>query len=188
MTATADTSTLNIPRSLEEFINWETTDGFKYEWNDGELIQFTGMKKKQYYVYTILNKLFVKKGYTEIGTFMAEPDVMLTGIQMRRPDIAYFTDEQIQDGRAGIDVIPAFVIEVISETDLIYKVEAKLTEYFKAGVQVVWNIMPDDQVVYVYTSRKNIKVCTEDDICSASPVLPEFEISVNQIFAFPAPL
>ena len=151
------------------------------------------MKKKQYYVYTILNKLFVKKGYTEIGTFMAEPDVMLNGtppaaIQMIKPHIAYFTDEQIQDGRAGIDVIPEFVIEVISETDLIYKVEAKLTEYFKAGVQVVWNIMPEDQVVYVYTSRKNIKVCTEDDICSASPVLPEFEISVNQIFAFPAPL
>ena len=151
------------------------------------------MKKKQYYVYTILNKLFVKKGYTEIGIFMAEPDVMLNGtppagIQMIKPHIAYFTDEQIQDGRAGIDVIPEFVIEVISETDLIYKVEAKLTEYFKAGVQVVWNIMPEDQVVYVYTSRKNIKVCTEDDICSASPVLPEFEISVNQIFAFPAPL
>ena len=186
MTATAHIPT--VPRSLEEFTNWEANDGFKYEWNDGELIQFTGMKKRQYYVYTILNKLFAKKGYIEIGTLMAEPDVMLTGIQMRRPDIAYFTDRQVQDGRAGIDVIPAFVVEVISETDLIYKIEDKLTEYFKAGVQVVWNIIPELQVVYVYTSRKNVKVCTEEDICSASPVLPEFDITVNQIFAFPSTL
>ena len=28
MTATTNISTLNIPRSLEEFMNWETTDGF----------------------------------------------------------------------------------------------------------------------------------------------------------------
>ena len=187
---TATTHIPTVPRSLEEFINWEATDGFKYEWNDGELIQFTGMKKRQYYVFDILQDLFIEKKYHKTGTFMAEPDVMLSGtppagVQMRRPDIAYFTKQQVQDGRAGIDVIPAFVIEVISETDLMYKIEDKLTEYFKAGVQVVWNIVPEHQIVYVYSSRKNVKVCTEDDICSASPVLPEFEIAVNQIFAFP---
>ena len=38
-------------------------------------------------------------------------------------------------------------------------------------------------MVNVYTTRKTVKICTEDDICSANPVLPEFEISVNQLFA-----
>jgi Uma2 family endonuclease len=179
-----------LPRTLEEFLVWEPNDGFKYEWNDGELIKFTGMKKKQYYIYTILNKLFTKKGYVETSTLMAEPDVMLTGIQMRRPDIAYFTDEQVYQGREGIDVIPEFVIEIISESDQLYKVEEKLSEYFKAGaggvpLKVVWNVIPEQQVVYVYTSRKNVKVCTDDDICSAAPVLPDFEISVNDLFALP---
>jgi Uma2 family endonuclease len=174
-----------LPRTLEEFLVWEPNDGFKYEWNDGELIKFSGMKKRQYYIYTILNKLFTKKGYIESSTLIAEPDVMLTGIQMRRPDIAYFTDEQIYQGREGIDVIPEFVVEIISETDQLYKVEEKLSEYFKAGVKVVWNIIPEEQMVYVYTSRKSVKICTDSDICSASPVLTDFEISVNELFAMP---
>lgn len=172
-----------LPHTLDEFMNWEPSDGYKYEWNDGEVIRFSGMKKKQYYIYNILSKLFYEKGYHRTGTLMAEPDVMLTAIQMRRPDIAYFTDAQVEQGRRGEDVIPAFVIEVLSETDQAYRIEEKIVEYFKAGVQVIWNILPEQEVVYVYTSRKQVTICLEDDVCSASPVLLDFMITVNHLFA-----
>lgn len=108
---------------------------------------------------------------------------MLTGIQMRRPDIAYFTREQIRLGRVNKeDVIPEFVIEVISTNDQILQVRKKLNEYFKNGVKVVWLVYPNEQEVEVFTSYKQVKICTGDDICSASPVLPDFEISVSDIF------
>lgn len=90
-----------LPQTLDAFIDWEPTDGFKYEWNDGEIIRSSGMKKKQYFIYGILNRLFVERGYYEKGMLMAEPDVMLTPIQMRRPDIAYFTYVQAERGRKG---------------------------------------------------------------------------------------
>ncbi|WP_037301987.1 Uma2 family endonuclease [Runella limosa] len=177
-----------LPRTLAEFQEWEPNDGLKYEWYDGELIQFTGMKKRQYYIYDILNLLFINKGYYQKGVFIAEPDVMLNSIQMRRPDIAYFTRAQVYQGREGNDVIPEFVVEIISETDQVYRVEERLSEYFKAGaggvpLKVVWNVIPEQEVVYVYTSRRNVKICLEDDICSANPVLSDFEISVNELFA-----
>jgi len=177
------TSVSSLPQNLNEFLDWEPNDGFKYEWNDGTLIRFSGMKKKQYYIYALLNDLFIDKRYHQAGTFMAEPDVMLTAIQMRRPDMAYFTKAQIQSGRQGEDVIPAFVVEVLSESDQAYRIEEKVAEYFKAGVQVVWNIFPESEVVYVYTSRKQVTICLEDDICSAAPVLPDFAISVSTLFA-----
>ncbi|MBD2701164.1 Uma2 family endonuclease [Spirosoma sp. BT702] len=172
-----------LPQTFDEFLNWEPTDGYKCEWNDGELIQSSGKKKKQYFIYGILNKLFFKTGYIVKGMLMAEPDVMLTSIQMRRPDIAYFTYEQTERGRQGEDVIPAFVIEILSETDQAYRIEEKIAEYFKAGVQVVWNINPEHEVVYVYTSRKNVMICLENDVCSAAPVLPDFSLTVNELFA-----
>jgi Uma2 family endonuclease len=106
-----------------------------------------------------LNALFIEKGHYKTGTFMAEPDVMLTALQMRRPDIAYFTKEQIQLGRQGEDAIPSFVVEILSETDQAYRIEEKIVEYFKAGVQVVWNIIPEQEVVYVYTARKQVTIC-----------------------------
>ncbi len=171
-----------LPRTMAEFADWEPNDGFKYEWNNGELIKFIGMKQQQWYVYEMLNTLFIEKGYYKLGTLMAEPDVMLTGIQMRRPDIAYFTKEQIRQGKTNQEyIIPAFVIEVISTNDQIIPVRNKLNEYFKAGVSVVWLVFADEQAVEIYTSRRDVKICLENDICSASPVLPEFEISVSEL-------
>ena len=68
------------------------------------------------------------------------------------------------------EVIPDFVMEVISTNDKPYKIEEKITEYFKAGIKVVWNIYPEPGLVYVYTSRKQVQICMDDDICSAAPV------------------
>ncbi|WP_435355523.1 Uma2 family endonuclease [Emticicia sp. SJ17W-69] len=174
---------LALPRTLEEFQNWEPEDGFKYEWNDGEIIQFKGMDKKQFYIFANLNNFFIKKGFWKKGTLVSEYDTKLSGIQMRRPDIAYFTQQQVENTAVGEDEIPEFVIEIISKSDNPYKIEEKITEYFKAGVKVVWSVFPDPKLVYIYTSRKQVQVCMDDDICSAKPVLPAFEISVNDIFA-----
>jgi Uma2 family endonuclease len=174
---------LILPKTLEEFQNWEPNDGFKYEWNDGELIKFTGMDKKQVYIFANLNNLFIKKGCWEMGTFVSEYDTMLSGIQMRRPDIAYLSNQQVENTKKGEDEIPEFVIEIISGNDQINLVEKKIVEYYKAGVVVVWLILPEEKTVHVYTSRKQVQICTDDDICSAKPVLPAFEISVNAIFA-----
>jgi Uma2 family endonuclease len=173
----------NLPTTLAEFMVWEPTDAYKYEWNDGELIRFTGMKKKEYYIADLLNLLMFKTGYFEQGALLQETDVMLTGIQMRRPDLAYFTRDQIYAARQGEDVIPEFVIELISPTDDAEQVEKKIVEYFKAGVRVLWKVMPDSQVVYVYTARKIVMICTDNDVCSAASVLLNFGIKAGMLFA-----
>lgn len=186
MVLTKDISTL--PTTLEEFMVWESEDGFKYEWNDGELIKFVGMNKKQIFIYEVLNQLFIEKGFWKTGTLICEYDVQLSGtppggLQMRRPDIAYLTKEQIIATKQGEDEIPEFAIEVISGNDKANKVEEKTIEYFKAGVKVLWLIYPDNQTVQIYTLLKQAQICTDDDICSARPVLEDFEITVNEIFA-----
>lgn len=172
--------TTDLPTTFEEFLRFEPTDGFKYEWNDGELVKSGGLKRKHLRIIQHLNLRFdATKAKWERGQLICEQDVMLTGIQMRRPDMAYFSDKQIQN--EADEPIPAFCIEVISPTDESEKVETKLTEYFKAGVQVVWHILPESEVVYVYTSRKTVQICTEDDVCSAQPVLDDFTITVNEL-------
>jgi hypothetical protein len=36
--------------------------------------------------------------------------------------------------------------------------------------------------VKVYTSPRHVSICLGDDMCSAKPVLNDFEMPVNQIF------
>ncbi len=175
-----------LPTNLAEFLEWEPEDGFKYEWNDGEIIQFNGIDIKQLFIFEAINDLFIEKGIWKKGTLVAEQNIMLNGIQLRRPDIAYFTKLQVRQGKSGEQEIPEFVIEIISTNDKSYKIEEKLTEYFKAGaggvpLKVVWNIYPETKLIYVFTARKTVKICMEDDVCSAAPVLPEFEIKVSEI-------
>jgi hypothetical protein len=55
-------------------------------------------------------------------------------------------------------------------------------EYFETGVQTIWHIFPELQIVRVSVSPKEIKVCTREDECSAQPVLPDLAMKVNDIF------
>ncbi|TAG17005.1 MAG: Uma2 family endonuclease [Cytophagia bacterium] len=171
-----------LPRTLAEFENWEPNDSFKYEWNDGEIIKFEGIKSKHLYLIGNLSELFDKTiAKKQRGQLICEQDVMLTGIQMRRPDLSYFSWEQIVKSKTEVQ-IPEFVIEIISTFDQILEVKRKVIEYFKSGVKVVWLMYPEEQMVEIYTSAKHITVCTDNDLCSASPVLEDFEIPTSQLW------
>jgi hypothetical protein len=48
--------------------------------------------------------------------------------------------------------------------------------------KVTWIIYSEYQMVEVYISAKNVVICTDSDVCSASPVLDDFEIKVDDLF------
>lgn len=76
-----------LPQTLAEFMSWKPADGFKYEWNDGELIKFVGMNKQHLRLIRFLSRLFLKtKAHQEGGELIAEQDIKISGIQVRRPD------------------------------------------------------------------------------------------------------
>lgn len=143
------------------------------------------MKKKHLFIIRKLQQLFFRTySFSKGAALIMEQDVMLSGIQMRRPDLAYFNGSQIDSSIVSEkEPIPEFLIEVISQHDDAEKVEEKLADYFNAMVKVVWHIYPENEVVYVYTSRKNVTICTETDICSAMPVLSDFDITAAELFS-----
>jgi hypothetical protein len=138
------------------------------------------MKRKHLKIIQVLNLLFdTTQAKKQKALLICEQDVMINGIQVKRFGMSFFTDEQINN--EGDEPIPAFCIEIISSNDQINDVKKKIKEYFKHGVRVVWVILPEEDMVEVYTSVKNVKICLEDDICSAEPVLDDFKISVNEL-------
>ena len=113
-------------------------DGYKYEWNNGTVEKRPRMKQAELHIYNNLLRLFMQTHAFQEGAMLAgEVETMTTAFQLRKPDIAFFTKKQIYEGREGVDFIPDFAIEVISNSDIMIDVENKLIEYFKAGVKVV---------------------------------------------------
>ena len=174
--------------SLESFVARYTNreDPYKYEWNNGIVEKKPRtMNRDQLRILQKLMRLFTgTKAYKAMGELLSEVDMFMTSVnRTRRPDIVFMDGMQMKNAPNGELRVCTFVAEVISKNDQINEVEEKLAEYFDNGVQVVWVIFPKLKQVKVYHSIRDIQVCLGDDVCSAAPVLPDFSISVNDIFA-----
>ena len=64
----------------------------------------------------------------------------------RRPDICFISTEQLKKIQTEAPV-PSFVVEIISTTDRINRVNRKVDDYFNAGVKVLWHVFPESKKV-----------------------------------------
>lgn len=162
-------------------------DGFKYEWIDG-IIEKTPktMTNGQAHIAHNLTEFFYRLSFEGkvSGSFQNQNNAHLKDKQIRIPDMCYFNQQQAVEAANGGHPIAEFMLEVVSPTDNMYSYAQKMVDYKKAGVKVVWLIFPNVEQVHIYTG-KTMMVCQDDDICSASPTLPLFKISVKDIFKKP---
>ena len=167
---------------LKKFNN--RADGFKYEWNDGVVEKKPAMTTRELFIVDILFRLFVKTEAFELGGILTTEieQWTLPFVKYRKPDLAYFTKEQIRKGREGEEPLSTFMIDVISQNDQINMVNDKVLEYFEAGVKVVWLIFPLQQMVYVYTSPTDVTICRNDIVCSAKNIIQGFSIKASDLF------
>jgi len=171
--------------TLEKFRTWTPPeDGFKYEWNNGVIEKSPKMNLFGNLPFTRrLMHTYYSKEFGDTGMLFTEPESMTSATQLRIPDMAYYTAGQIADAAAGnTPTVPEFIIEFVSNHDVHQKVLKKVDEYFGAGTRVVWLVLPQLQMVYVYTSPIDVFICKDDRICSAEPVLPGFRLSAEKLF------
>lgn len=163
-------------------------DGFKYEWLNGEIVKSKHTDFTQFYIVVNLQRMFAKLirlGKIN-GVLMPEGDIFF-GPNHRRPDVAFLSDEQLARTAYGENQVPSFVIEIISTKDQMNLVHDKMGNYRQADVQVVWHIFPKIGEVHVYfgSGLKQMNVCIGDDVCSASPALPDFLMTAAEVFQKP---
>jgi Uma2 family endonuclease len=171
--------------TLEQFLAWNPeVPGIKFEWKNGEIVTEYVMKKEERFIIDNIIRYFSQtEDYKNGNSLMAEADVDLSSVSTyRRPDACYLTREQIKSP-ATAPQAPLFVIELASPSNTGEDILVKVKEYFSAGTQVVWIIYPDLKLIYVYTGIKTVKICSDGDICSASPAVPELQMTVNEIFS-----
>ncbi len=169
-----------------EYLNRE--DGYKYEWLNGEVVKFKSMDYTQVFILDNLFELFdqLKLEKKVKGRLISEVDSFFQK-NHRRPDIAYFSPDQIARTAYGENQVPGFLVEVVSTRDQINDLNLKMNNYRDASVEVVWQVYPKTQEVHVFSGKglKYSEVMKGEDLCSAAPVLPDFVISVNDIFQKP---
>jgi Uma2 family endonuclease len=188
MTATP-TFDLLLPthlKTVDEFEHWQeqhTHEG-SYEFVRGRIVEKKEMKQAEYLILKFLTRLFATtSAYKRGDELTPEMDSYIDDTRKRRPDLAYFTLEQIEETGQGIRQKTRFAIEILSDSESHQDVLEKIQDYFDGGGELVWYILPKQQKIYVYTSPDGAKAYKGLEVISAAPVLPDFQFAVADLFA-----
>jgi Uma2 family endonuclease len=161
-------------------------DGWKYEWKNGKIeVNEIGFISKDRSIINTLIRAFTRTVHFEEGWLYADARCEFESLGVVRfADLAYFTEKQYQSLRHGGNPVPAFVVEIVHDSDRSGKLRMKCAEYFRAGVRCVWFVYPDSERVRVYISPQESKLCRKSSICQASPALNDFSLMVKELFEY----
>jgi Uma2 family endonuclease len=89
-------------------------------------------------------------------------------------------------GRGHLKVAPDLVVEVVSPGDTLEELEAKVEDYFRAGVEMIWVAFPHSrQVVVRRRGSSNELRLGPGDTLEGGDVLPGFSCPVADLFLPP---
>ncbi|MBW3540331.1 MAG: Uma2 family endonuclease [Planctomycetes bacterium] len=104
----------------------------------------------------------------------------------RRPDVAFVSFERWP--RRSVPrteawpVVPDLAVEVVSPTNRAEDINEKLTDYFAAGVRLVWVLYPEPGRIYVYTSPTQVRGLERSETLDGGDVLPGFSLPIERLY------
>ncbi len=107
---------------------------------------------------------------------------------IRSPDVSWITKERIanfteEEKAKFLPLAPDFVLELMSPSDRLETIQAKMQEYQDNGVRLGWLINPQQQQVEIYRPKKVKEVLNKPSALSDSELLPELFIELDFIWA-----
>jgi len=109
------------------------------------------------------------------------------GGQFMAADVAYISFDRLPGRTRPTEPIPALapnlIVEVLSPGNTAAEMRRKRQEYFRSGVEVVWEVEPDLRIVNIYSDVDVFETFTRTDTISADPVVPGFTLSLPDLFA-----
>jgi Uma2 family endonuclease len=161
-----------------------------YEVIDGQVVGLAPMGAYEVWIATVLvARLATFAMQHQLGRAVQEMlfDLTVTAGRKRRPDVAFVSfdrwPQQRRIPRADAwEVVPNLAVEVVSRTDSVDALVDKVTEYFHAGVERVWVVLPSQEQVYVYDSPTSVRILTRTDELSGDPIVPNFRLPLMELF------
>jgi Uma2 family endonuclease len=106
----------------------------------------------------------------------------------RRPDLAYASYERWprakrQAPKDAWNVVCDLAVGVVSEYNTANEIQAKIQDYFRCGVRLVWVVYPMQSQVFVSESPTRIAVAQRTDALDGGEVVPGFRLPLDPIFA-----
>ena len=164
-------------------------DGKSFELVDGQLVEVnvsnlssfvatkTSTRLDNYCSTNDLGEVFGSDAYYEC--FPDRPR------HARKPDVSFIRKARLPADwfeQGYFRIAPDLAVEVISPGDSAYEVDEKITELLDAGVQLVWEINPEERIVFVHRGDRPILKLKENVLLDGEDVIQGFSCRVGDLF------
>lgn len=174
--------------TIEDVTYLRDTERRLYELIDGTLVEksigwqeslIAGILLQWLNNYLDTNRIGVATG--------ADGMTRLFGDTVRGPDVAFVAWNRMADGRIPTapipDLVPNFVIEVLSTSNTYAEMSRKRREYFHAGVEILWMVDHRARTVTVFRSAQEAAEYKDEAIIDGGQVLPGWKVNIGELFS-----
>ena len=177
----------SVPKSipttmtLAEFLE---NDVPGYEYAEGELIPMPPATRRHGKISISIIRYLDRYVYeTGLGELYTAETAFQVGERVMKPDVAFVSTDRLDvDEDEKFPIPPDLAIEVVSPTDVHYRIVRKVFDYLQAGTRLVWVLDPVAKTVTVYRSKSDIELLTHEATLTGEEVVPGFTCPVANLF------
>ena len=169
-----------VSMTLAEFLE-NDIDG--YEYVKGELVPMSPATRIHSKIsINVILHLASHVRENQLGEVHVEATFQV-GERALKPDVAFVSTSRLDgDENTGFPIPPDLAIEVVSPTDVQWRVVDKAFAYLNAGTRLVWVLDPRSKTVTVYRSENDMALLMREDTLTGEDVVPGFACRVSQLF------
>jgi len=174
--------------TIDDVIRIRDTEQRLYELVDGTLVEKAMGWQESVLAGILLHWLHNYLDRNPIGVASgADGMTRLFADTVRGPDVAFVTWARLPQGRIPKEpipnLVPNFVIEVISVGNTYAEMSRKRREYFHAGVELLWMVDHRSRTVTVYKTALEVTVFNEEQVLDGGLVLPGWQVNIGDLFS-----
>jgi Uma2 family endonuclease len=174
--------------TIEDVTYLRDTERRLYELIDGTLVEKSMGWQESLLAGILLQWLNNYLDSNRIGVATgADGMTRLFGDTVRGPDVAFVAWNRLPDGRIPTvpipDLVPNFVIEVLSSSNTYAEMSRKRREYFYAGVELLWMVEHRTRTATVFRTAQDATVYKDEAILDGGQVLPGWSVDLNELFS-----
>jgi hypothetical protein len=103
-----------------------------------------------------------------------------------KPDLSFVRRDRLEGGRlprGHFRLAPDLAVEIASPSDEAEDLMAKVVDYLRVGVSLVWVIYPLSKSILVLRADRSTYLWQPDSVLTAEEVIPGFSVRLEELFA-----
>jgi Uma2 family endonuclease len=182
----AKVNSMPAPIVSDEDLLQLSAEGYKVELVDGEVRMRPAGMEHEAIVAALIEALrpHVRRG--RLGhVFGSSAGYHIPRGHLRSPDVSFVPAERLPGNKLPKgygDFAPDLAVEVLSPWDEAAAVAAKVAEYLRGGVRLVWIVDPEKRVATVHREGAQVQTVATGEELDGEDVVPGFRCSLRDLF------